>query len=256
MKRLELVSYIKYLRRIILMLLLVFLSIKAWANQDSIRTENGQISIMLHASDFRVPKVEEIEKYRKDKRFNYYEKRNHIQNKILIKIVYLIKILIYAVDKIKFNKSHSIGYLIIIVVIFIIVLLIIKISGVKLKAILGKKELDAPDIQIYNEDVNTINFKLLIQHAIDIKDYRLATRYLYLSNLKLLSEKEIVHWNVNKTNSSYYYEIKDSVLKDAFTRITYIFDYVWYGDFQLNEYEFADVRKQMTDFAQIVENEK
>lgn len=254
MKRLEPVSYIKYLRRIILMLLLVFLSIKAWANQDSIRAENEQMSIMLHASDFRVPKVEEIEKYRQDKRFNYYEKKNYIQNKILIKIGFLIRNFIHAVDKIKLNES--IGYLIIIVVIFIIVLLIIKISGVKLKAILGKKELDAPDIQIYNEDVNTINFKLLIQHAIDIKDYRLATRYLYLSNLKLLSEKEIVHWNVNKTNSSYYYEIKDSVLKDAFTRITYIFDYVWYGDFQLNEYEFADVRKQMTDFAQIVENEK
>lgn len=236
------------------MLLLVFLSIKAWANQDSIRAENEQMSIMLNASDFRVPKVEEIEKYRQDKRFNYYEKKNHIQNKILIKIGFLIRNFIHAVDKIKLNES--IGYLIIIVVIFIIVLLIIKISGVKLKAILGKKELDAPDIQIYNEDVNTINFKLLIQHAIDIKDYRLATRYLYLSNLKLLSEKEIVHWNVNKTNSSYYYEIKDSVLKDAFTRITYIFDYVWYGDFQLNEYEFADVRKQMTDFAQIVENEK
>ena len=213
------------------MLLLVFLSIKAWANQDSIRAENEQMSIMLHASDFRVPKVEEIEKYRQDKRFNYYEKKNHIQNKILNKIGFLIRNLIHAVDK-------------------------IKLSGVKLKAIFGKKELDAPDIQIYNEDVNTINFKLLIQHAIDIKDYRLATRYLYLSNLKLLSEKEIVHWNVNKTNSSYYYEIKDSVLKDAFTRITYIFDYVWYGDFQLNEYEFADVRKQMTDFAQIVENEK
>lgn len=236
------------------MFLLVFLSIKAWANQDSIRAENEQMSIMLHASDFRVPKVEEIEKYRQDKRFNYYEKKNHIQNKILNKIGFLIRNLIHAVDKIKLNES--IGYLIIIVVIFIIVLLIIKISGVKLKAIFGKKELDAPDIQIYNEDVNTINFKLLIQHAIDIKDYRLATRYLYLSNLKLLSEKEIVHWNVNKTNSSYYYEIKDSVLKDAFTRITYIFDYVWYGDFQLNEYEFADVRKQMTDFAQIVENEK
>ncbi len=86
-----------------------------------------------------------------------------------------------------------------------------------------------------DEDINNINFDELISVAIDNKQYRLAIRYLFLKSLKLLSEKGLVELRNNKTNHQYISEIKNHQISEVFRNTTSRFEWIWYGDFPVNE---------------------
>ncbi|AUC80928.1 hypothetical protein [Lacinutrix sp. Bg11-31] len=102
-----------------------------------------------------------------------------------------------------------------------------------------KNESRTIDSIYFTEDTLTeTNFDKLTKKAIKKGDYRLATRYLYLKSLQQLSKKEIIKWNFDKTNSEYLTEIKNKNTKDLFKRASYIYDYVWYGEFSINEDNF------------------
>ncbi|MBO3116617.1 hypothetical protein J4050_07660 [Winogradskyella sp. DF17] len=101
------------------------------------------------------------------------------------------------------------------------------------------------------EDIKQIDFDKLIKQALHNTNYRLATRYLYLKALKILANKEIIEWHFEKTNSDYYNEIKDSKLKSLFKRVSYIYDYIWYGEFPIDE---ATFNKNKSDFNQLIKS--
>ncbi len=85
------------------------------------------------------------------------------------------------------------------------------------------------------EDISQINFDDLIAAAAERKDYKLAVRYLFLKSLKLLSEKELIELRNNKTNHQYLSEIKNNRISNAFQIATSRFEWIWYGDFPVDE---------------------
>lgn len=99
------------------------------------------------------------------------------------------------------------------------------------------------------ENIEQIDFDKLISKAIKDANYRLATRYLYLKSLKSLANKQVIEWHYEKTNSDYLNEIKDGQLKTLFKRVSYIYDYVWYGEFPIDE---ASFNKNKADFNQLI----
>jgi hypothetical protein len=60
--------------------------------------------------------------------------------------------------------------------------------------------------------------------------------------LKKLSEKQIIEWDVEKTNSDYLYEIKDEAQKEDFAYLSYLYNNIWYGEFELDEATFAKAK--------------
>lgn len=96
------------------------------------------------------------------------------------------------------------------------------------------------------EDIQQVDFDNLIKSALKDSNYRLATRYLYLKALKDLTNKNIIDWHYDKTNSDYLNEISDDNIKHLFKRISYIYDYVWYGEFAIDEQAFT---KNQVDFS-------
>jgi len=85
------------------------------------------------------------------------------------------------------------------------------------------------------EDISQLNFDELIAAAIESKQYKLAVRYLFLKSLKILSENGIIELRNNKTNHQYLAEIKNSRISVAFQIATSRFEWVWYGDFPVDE---------------------
>ena len=85
------------------------------------------------------------------------------------------------------------------------------------------------------EDISQINFDELISIAIESKQYKLAVRYLFLNSLKLLSEKGLIELKNNKTNYQYLSEIKNNQIADVFRNTTSSFEWIWYGDFPVDE---------------------
>ncbi|RMB64025.1 DUF4129 domain-containing protein [Dokdonia sinensis] len=92
---------------------------------------------------------------------------------------------------------------------------------------------DDEDI-IQNQDIQA-----LIDSALASGNYRLAVRYYYLLALQKLSAKDYIDWQVQKTNHEYIFEIEDSYRRSYFRRVTDIYDYIWYGNFEVDESAFA-----------------
>jgi hypothetical protein len=103
------------------------------------------------------------------------------------------------------------------------------------------------------ENIKQIDFDKLISKALKETNYRLATRYLYLKALKSLAHKKTIEWHFEKTNSDYLNEIKDLKLRALFKRISYIYDYVWYGEFPIDE---ASFNKNKDDFNKLIKTVK
>ncbi|MCA0959163.1 DUF4129 domain-containing protein [Allomuricauda sp. XS_ASV26] len=100
----------------------------------------------------------------------------------------------------------------------------------------GKKNKN-PNMVSLSEDEHIIkneDIEQLIKNALSDKNYRLAIRYQYLFILQLLSEHEWIDWQQQKTNDDYLEELSTSPLLDDFGRATVLYDYVWYGEFELN----------------------
>jgi hypothetical protein len=98
------------------------------------------------------------------------------------------------------------------------------------------KKADAAAIRTSDVETNVLetDFDELIKNAVRDKNFNLAVRYYYLKSLKILSEKSIINWDAEKTNSDYYFEIQNEKLKDQFNYVSYIYNYCWYGEFDLN----------------------
>lgn len=123
------------------------------------------------------------------------------------------------------------------------VLLIIYVVYLIVKAIINKeggwifgksnnsKIIEYEDVE---NNIHLVDFKKLISAAEKEGDVRLATRYYYLWLLKKMSEVSIIDWNPEKTNADYSYEIKNQTLKDKFNYLSYLYNYVWYGEFEID----------------------
>jgi len=139
--------------------------------------------------------------------------------------------------------------IIIIVVVFFIVRAIMNGEG---RWVFGKRS-DKKMIQ--HEDIvtniHTINFTKLISEAIANNDYRLAIRYQYLQMLKKMSASEIISYDPEKTNLDYTFEIKNEAIKEQFLYTSYVYNYVWYGEFAIDK---AQYEKAQTSFNLILKN--
>ncbi|ASW74914.1 hypothetical protein IQ37_12535 [Chryseobacterium piperi] len=99
-----------------------------------------------------------------------------------------------------------------------------------------------------HENIHEINFPESIAKFEQAKDYRSAVRYQFLYTLKKASDKKIIIWNPEKTNKDYVAELKSSHLKNEFSNLSHIFDYVWYGEFEINEQDYLKFKNQYQAF--------
>lgn len=102
---------------------------------------------------------------------------------------------------------------------------------------------------IKNEDIQK-----LIQQALEAKNYRLAVRYYYLYILRLMNEKELIVWEQQKTNTDYNSELQKTDLKKPFAQITRLYEYVWYGDFPIDEGKFLKAEANFLSLQKVLQN--
>ncbi len=97
-------------------------------------------------------------------------------------------------------------------------------------------------------DIFSINYDNEINNALNAKNYRLTIRLLYLQTLKMLSEKGIIQYKAERTNSDYLWQLQGSNYYQDFFRLTRDFDYTWYGKFEVSEAAFQTIHKDFTTF--------
>lgn len=110
---------------------------------------------------------------------------------------------------------------------------------------LFKKKAKRTEIKVDDIELNLkiVDFPSLLHGTIEDRQYRLSVRYYYLWLLQRLQEQEQIVWNIEKTNSDYQNEIKDPQLKEDFRYLSYIYNNIWYGEFEISEEEFKQAKK-------------
>ncbi|NIF05313.1 DUF4129 domain-containing protein [Chryseobacterium sp. Tr-659] len=137
----------------------------------------------------------------------------------------------------------------IILVGFLLYFIIKYILGKEGNFIFGKKnkKLDI-NVEELHENIHEINFPESIAQFEHAGDYRSAVRYQFLFILKKLSDKKLISWNPEKTNKDYVAELKVPNLKKDFSDLSYIFEYVWYGEFSIEEQSYQKFKNQYQSF--------
>ena len=80
-----------------------------------------------------------------------------------------------------------------------------------------------------------------------------AIRIRFLMLLNKLEEKKHIVFKVGKTNTEYSKEIKNDVIRQKFDQLSHIFDWYWYGNFEVSEGEYASIKnafEQENDFVE------
>lgn len=232
------------MRNLFLIILFFTLSLSVFAvQQDSLVVDYDKNSDV----EFKKFDSQQIDKYKSDDDFDYtvHESKPTIFSKIWSWFKRnLLRLLewIFGVGKagsILAMILQSIPYIILLVVLFIIIKLFLKVDTNSLKT--GRTQSASVQLTEDEEIINNKNIPNLIQKAIKDKNFRLAVRYYYLLILQKLQENQLIEWEQQKTNEDYIKEIKQPNVTKKFSEITYLYDFVWYGNFEINEVEFAKV---------------
>jgi hypothetical protein len=104
------------------------------------------------------------------------------------------------------------------------------------------------DYETLDENIHEINFDLAVEDAINQRNFRLAVRLLYLQTLKRLTDSGQINYKPEKTNRQYVHELANSPLQSDFENLTRRFEFVWYGDFPIDETQFGQIRQQFQQF--------
>lgn len=113
------------------------------------------------------------------------------------------------------------------------------------------KELESEeglDLGYVEKNLMNTDLKPYLVDSIKDRNYTLAIRYLQLLNIQKLAHADMIKWKYSKTNSDFANEISDSILKNEFIQCTRVFEYVWFGDFNLTAADFERYEQDFKNF--------
>jgi len=201
-----------------------------------------------------------LEKYLEDDAFNYEVKTNEDSLYAKLKLWFYnllnkLSVWLFGVGVaggILATILSTIPFVLLAILIFLLIRFFLKVNSKNI--IYGEQNkpiiafTDEEQI-IKNEDINA-----LIAEAVKQNNFRLAIRYYYLLALKKLAEKDIIVWEQQKTNDDYKKEIKPKTMQSQFGKITRIYDYVWYGEFDIDAPKFENLKRDFINLNKQVSN--
>lgn len=139
-------------------------------------------------------------------------------------------------------------YIIAVIVLYLIINFFLKVNSRNI--INGQNNKEIVHIKDEEELLNSKDLPQLIALALKEQNYRLATRYQYVLLLQKLSNKELIVWEQQKTNEDYIKEVARKNIHTEFEEITRFYDYVWYGNFEINNQEYLNGIKSISEIEQ------
>jgi len=135
--------------------------------------------------------------------------------------------------------------ILIVIALYIIIRLLV---GTKASSFFSKKSSQLAPLNIQEEHIESVDLDKFIRDALARNNYRLAVRYMFLKILRELSFRNLISWHFDKTNRDYYKEIEDPQLKVNFKKVSYLYDHVWYGEFDLDAVGFTNAQLDFDRF--------
>lgn len=102
---------------------------------------------------------------------------------------------------------------------------------------------------IYDEvNINELDFSKEISEAEQNKTFRIAVRMHFLKTMKQLSDKKLIEITPGKTNREYIGELSGKNFSGDFNRLVRFYEFIWYGDFPLDENTYTMIKSNFINF--------
>ncbi|MEO5968114.1 MAG: hypothetical protein ABIP68_02540 [Ferruginibacter sp.] len=121
---------------------------------------------------------------------------------------------------------------------FVLAWLVMKFYGTKgifKKQIVNKYPVNEDED---NELLDFVDYNEKIKMFVADNQFRNAIKYYFLQTLFILSERELINKNLGKTNNEYLNELPEQ-LKVNFSVLVKQYNYVWYGNKNIDEETFS-----------------
>ncbi len=139
--------------------------------------------------------------------------------------------------------------------VLLIVFYLLKMYGIKpIELLFFKQDKEIGELLFsqQSEDLYRQNLEELLGTCIRNKAYREAIRILYLSAVKNMDQSGLIEWQTWKTDRDYCYELSDREIAIKFKKLVRNYEYIWYGQFIVNEEEFYTVKQEFDGFGNLI----
>ncbi|WP_340074952.1 hypothetical protein [Leptobacterium sp. I13] len=230
--------------------IVVFISVFSYgkATNDSIKIKRDEGPIIIKSFD------EGFENRYKSNEYNYDAKTGEAQNLISRFINWITKGISELFGVSISPQALAIIEIIIYVLlgIFALYLLIRFLTNENISSLFNKTAKTIAPIEISEDNITAVDLDEFIKKALLEGNYRLAVRYLYLMSLKKLSLHKLISWHYQKTNTEYANEIDHPEIKNAFQKTSFWYEYVWYGEFYIDEPLFENAQENFKMLEQLI----
>ena len=115
-----------------------------------------------------------------------------------------------------------------------------------------QRQSKSSSIEVVKEEAEnlsaTTDYARLIAQSVINKNYRAATRYHYLQTLQKLAAKDSIQLAADKTNYQYLSDLSGKPYKEDFASLLHMYEYAWYGGFDISDAMFARIQHTFTTF--------
>ena len=132
------------------------------------------------------------------------------------------------------------------ILLIVVIMMLLKVNA--FKVFYTGADQPRQNYQVFHENIHEMDFEKLIQEATDKKEFRLATRLIFLNALKILSDKHLIEFNPGKTNHDFVEELRASDLKTGFNELSFYFEYAWYGHFIITDLQFQKIKNVFAEW--------
>lgn len=230
------------LRKFSIVLFFIFCCFSTFAQNSS---DSSEVQLRSFDND-------KVAAFKEDKQFDYDKKKISFSD-------WLSQFFKSADKDIGVEVSTSwlkiIGWILVALVVVGIVIFIVVVSlDTKFSGFISGKGYKAKlDYDIKDIDIHSIPFDAEILNAEKNENYTAALRFRYLQIIKSLEDKHFIVWKLNKTNYQYWKELEKTGLQDQFKALTHIFEYSWYGQYEIDQNKYHFYREMMVNFHSLLE---
>lgn len=154
------------------------------------------------------------------------------------------------------NKGVQKGteFVIYAIAIGLILYAIYKFSGMERRNLFRSGKSSAIVFKESNEDIREMDLPTAIRQAEEEGNYRLALRLQYLNSLRKLSDRNVINYTINKTNHDYARELIGTPYADSFARVTLLYEFGWYGEFEVTREMYDKIRSIFVEHFQLIQS--
>lgn len=213
---------------------------------EVVPTDTASREVKVWKSDFR-------KNYLSDPKFRYTTEK--AQKSFLARLIEKLANLLQKLFGLgNFDKSQDavililriLSGLVILAALYFLIRLFIRHKG---KLIFQRKN-ESVIIDINNTEqlIQMADFEALIDDMESKGDTRQCIRLYYLWLLKDLKDKKLINWLPEKTNADYISELKNELLRKEFIYLSYLFNYIWYGEFKITDNDYLSAKNAFLSY--------